>query len=317
MKGNILSDEEIANIAYDYYSSNLNIADISQKYNLSRYKISQAIQEALSKHIVTISIRRGVKRNLALEEQFKELFGLKEAFILRKYETKIKDQRKLVYFAAQQLQNYFQRCQNIGLTWGTTLLDIINNFQNEKNHDLNFVQLLGSPVDTQHRKASLVHIAAKKFDGKYRILPAPLYVTNHNLVTELKNEPFYQLLDSDYRKLDLVFTGIGTMQSVDEDEFARKYYKKIVFNGIKSNQVAGFIFGRPYTIDGKVFDQVDKYITGIERDEITQIPIRVVIEKNRFKAKALLGALRTGYVTHLMTNEGIAQRIMQEIEEGM
>lgn len=317
MSGNNLSDEEIANIAYDYYSSNLNIADIAYKYDLSRYRISKAIEEALSKHIVTINVRRGVKRNVVLEEQFKRMFGLKEAYILRKYETKIRDDRKLVYFSAQQLQNYFQTCQNIGLTWGTTLLDIINNFQVEENEKLNFVQLSGTPIDTQHRKIPLVHLIAQKFDSNYSILPAPLYVTNPQLLSDLEKQPFYQVIDSYYKKLDIIFTGIGTIQSFDEDEFTKKYYKDTIFNGIDSEQVAGFIFGRPYTIDGKVFDQVDQYITGIKQEEIVNVPIRMVIEKNRFKSKALLGALRTGYVTHLMTNEGIAQRIMQQIEAGM
>ncbi len=309
-----LSDEELGNIAYDFYTNKLNIEDISQKYELSRYKVTKAIEQAQAKHIVTIKVRRGVKRNIALEEQFKSMFGLKEAFILRKLETKTEDETVMVSFAAQVLQNYILARHNIGLTWGTSSLDIVKNFQAEEAHQLTFVQLLGVPLETKHRKDPLAETVAKKFDSNYRILPVPLYVVNPKVKLLLEQEPFYQFLTSYYHKLDLLFTGIGTMQSVEEDEFTREKYEQTVFKGLNREQVAGLIFGRPYDIKGRIYNQVDQYILGIEQAELRKVPVRFVIEKNRFKARALLGALRTGYITHLVTNEGIALRIMQQIQ---
>ncbi len=36
-----LTDEQLADIAHDFYLSKLNIGEISQKYNLSRYLITK------------------------------------------------------------------------------------------------------------------------------------------------------------------------------------------------------------------------------------------------------------------------------------
>ena len=41
-----LSDEELASIAHDFYLSKLNIAEISEKYDLSRYIITKALEDA-------------------------------------------------------------------------------------------------------------------------------------------------------------------------------------------------------------------------------------------------------------------------------
>ena len=41
-----LTDEQLANIAHDFYLSQLNIADISQKYDLSRYLIAKSRVES-------------------------------------------------------------------------------------------------------------------------------------------------------------------------------------------------------------------------------------------------------------------------------
>lgn len=311
-----LSNEQLASIAHDYYLSNLNLADISQKYNLSRYLVDKALSEARIKHIVQISIHNDEsRRNIELEYYFKQLFNLKEAFVLRKGNTKIEDEENLVRFAAEQIQNYLKTSHTVGLTWGTTSLDIINNFQEVDRPDLTFVQLLGITADSGHRKNPLVQQAAYKFNAHYQELPAPIYCVNPKLVTLFKQEPLFQDLEESYRKLDLAFTGIGTIQSIEENEMMQRQYAPNIFNKINKKKIAGFIFGRPYTIDGKIFSEIDPYTCGISEEEIKQIPIRFVIEKNRFKADSLLGALNTGLITHLVINEGIAQRILQKIRE--
>lgn len=89
-----LSNDQLANIAHDYYISKLNIAEISAKYNLSRYLIDKALSDAEKTGIVQINIKEGAKRNPGLEKTFRQQFGLKEAFILKKLKTKNQDSEK-------------------------------------------------------------------------------------------------------------------------------------------------------------------------------------------------------------------------------
>lgn len=103
-----LSNDQLANIAHDYYISKLNIAEISAKYNLSRYLIDKALSDAEKTGIVQINIKEGAKQNPGLEKSFRQQFGLKEAFILKKLETKNQDSEKIVSFAAEQIQSYMQ-----------------------------------------------------------------------------------------------------------------------------------------------------------------------------------------------------------------
>lgn len=44
-----LTNDQLANIAHDFYISKLNIAEISSKYQLSRYLIGKALDEAQEK----------------------------------------------------------------------------------------------------------------------------------------------------------------------------------------------------------------------------------------------------------------------------
>ncbi|MDF7638985.1 sugar-binding domain-containing protein [Lactobacillus sp. ESL0791] len=309
-----LSDEELANIAHDYYLSKLNIAEIGKKFGLSRYLIDKALELAEDKGIVKINIYQSVKQNAQLERDFKRLFNLKNVFILENQDTKNQDNEEIVSFAAKQLQSYANSAHTIALTWGTLVQDIINNFDQEDRTDLTFVQPLGQVIRSDKNKYPLVQGAADKFNANCLTLPAPLYAANPALVQALHEEPFYQNLQNYYKKIDLIFTNVGTSQSLESDQFFMKYYNEEVFAGIDRSKIAGIIFGRPFDINGNFFAQIDEHICGISLNDLMKIPKRFLVVKNRFKEDALLGALRSGLITHLVTNSGIAERVLQKNE---
>lgn len=310
----LLTDEQLANIAHDYFLSKLNIADISKKYNLSRYLITKAIEEAQDKGIVKISIYQSPKRAQTLEREFQRLFDLKEVYILEDKETKNQDNEMIVNYAAKQIQNYINSAHVVGLTWGTLLRDIIDNFSDDNREDLTFVQILGQVVNASKRKQQLIQHAANKFSAKGLTFPAPLYAIDSNLVQKIHKEPYYKYIEKYFPKIDLIFASIGTIQSLESGQFFMDYYAQELFSELNPDQFAGIIFGRPYDIKGRFYSPIEPHITGISLSDILKVPNRFIIVKNRFKEDALLGALRTGVITHLITTSGIAERVLHKNE---
>lgn len=308
----LLTNEQLANIAHDYFLSHLNIADISKKYNLSRYLITKAIEDAQDKGIVKISIYQSPKRAQNLEREFQQLFNLKEVDILEDLETKNQDNEMIVNYAAKQIQNYFKSASVVGLTWGTLLRDIINNFAEENHRNLTFLQLVGQPVNTSKRKRQLTQVAANKFNAQCVDFSAPLYALNQQLIIDIKEEPYYKFVEQYFSRLDLIFASIGTAQSLESGQFFMKYYADKLFPDLDRMQIAGIICGRPYDIKGNFYQPIERHICGIKLADIMNVPDRFVIVKNRFKEDALLGALRSGIITHLITTSGIAKRVLQK-----
>ena len=75
------------------------------------------------------------------------------------------------------------------------------------------------------------------------------------------------------------------------------------------------IFGRPYDHEGHFFSSITDKIIGISDQQIVKTPVRFVVVNDRFKSEALLGALKSGIITHLVTSETIADRVLQLQEE--
>lgn len=255
-----LTDEQLASIAHDFYLSKLNIAEISQKYNLSRYLIAKAPDDAEMRGIVKIKITQGIKRNHVLNP-------LKEVFILKDSEHGSDDGEAVVNFAAKQIQTYLQNTRIAGLTWGSTVRSVINNFNEGNFNKLCFVQLLGHAINSNRRKNPLMQEAAEKFHAKSLGLPPPLYILNPKIIPALKNEPYFKIIENCYHNLDLLFTGLGTIESFKTSPFLDKNYGPRLFQNIPEEQVAGFIMGRPYNINGEFFSDFEKHICGISMNE--------------------------------------------------
>lgn len=306
-----LTDEQLADIAHDFYLSKLNIGEISQKYNLSRYLITKALDDAEMRGIVKIKITQGVKRNQLLEREFQKKFGLKEVFILNSYEDKDNDGEAVTNFAAKQIENYLQKTKIAGVSWGSTMRGVIADFSEENLPNLYFVQLLGQSINTTRRKNPLAQDAAENLHSHSLSLPTPLYVTNPKIVSVLKTEPYFKVIENCYHNLDLLFTGLGTFDAFRTNQFLMKNYGPILLKDIPQNEIVGMVMGRPYDINGHFFPSIEKYICGISMKDIMKTPIRFCVVHNRFKSKALLGALRSGIITHLVTNDAIAERVLQ------
>ena len=69
-------------IAHDYYLSKINIAEISKKYQVSRYLISKYLDEAMATGLVKININTPIERNSELEAKFKHRFPIEHIYII-------------------------------------------------------------------------------------------------------------------------------------------------------------------------------------------------------------------------------------------
>jgi DNA-binding transcriptional regulator LsrR (DeoR family) len=159
-----------------------------------------------------------------------------------------------------------------------------------------------------------VEKAATKFGAPYLTMPGPLYIMNNDARIALQKEPALFPAFNTASRMDLLFTGIGTLSSVDTIPVWKQHQTEI-FKGVDLEQVAGMLYGRPYDINGNILNMTDDKTFGISVDNIMTTTHRIGIVKSKFKARALLGALRGQLLTEVVTNEAVANRVLLEENE--
>lgn len=305
----------LVDLAQDYYLNHLNLGEISAKYDISRYKISKYLTEAVDKKIVTISISSPFSRSNDLENRLKAIFPNPNFYILKNTEDIAHENDRFYSFAAKYLQDLIDGKKIIGLTWGDTIYHVIDSFQTTAKDNMVFTQFIGENGKHNSLAGSMrmVQKVATRYNGKYLTIDAPLYIINKEVRRLLSLEPAIQPTLATAQQLDLIFTSIGTLDSINSIG-SWDSSKNILFPNVNPNSIAALVYGRPIDKNGKLLiSQEDDKVFGINFKKVLEVPTRVAIVNDKFKSSALKAALQGNYFTDVILNEPTANKILAEL----
>lgn len=310
-----MSEEEIQNdllinLVKDYYLHNIPITDLSKKYDLSRYKILKKLEEAKSTGIVSIAINFPFTRNMELETFFNRYFKTKVK-VLKGNEALLKQDLHFYNFCAKIAQEEIIKAKIVALSWGDSVYRVIEQFKPTIRENLTFTQFIGEIGKYQSLAGSLrlVQKAANQYEANYLTLSIPLYILNKDIHEPLKQEPTISRTLKVAQKADLLITGLATPAAITSVD-AWNQNKESIF-GHEFKDAIGMVYGRAYDIDGKILNQQHDKAFGLELRDVLNIPHRLAICNNKFKAKACLGALNGNLFTDLIIDEKTALTVIQ------
>lgn len=304
-------NEFLASISNMYYNQNKTQSEIAKEFDTTRFKIAKYLQEARDKNIVTIEINRPEIRLSSLEKRFKEQFDLKEAIILKVNNNDIVDDSQTIgKTAAEYIQSILKKDSIVGLTWGKTLYHALRNIKPNNKLPLTVVQ----PFGTSGKKnistdtPSLVHLLSDKYDGNYRLLYAPLYIMDDMVRKNLAMELIINQSLLKSKKMDILLTGLGTPEAIYSTTLWKESFSQDEFIRHKA---VGALYGRLYDKEGRFLDtELNNKVFGVDLDSISMVENKVCIVTGKFKAIAILGALRGRLIDTLITDELTATKVL-------
>lgn len=157
-------------------------------------------------------------------------------------------------------------------------MNVINHFQAEVRDDLTFNQIMGHNLKHNYASGStpLVQKAAARYSAQYQTVPAPLYILNNDVRTELAKEPAFIPAFSTMSKMDMIFAGIGTLASVDTIPVWKQHLSEI-FEGVDLSQIVGMLYGRPFDIQGNILNPTTDKLFGASIDTLLAVPTELLL----------------------------------------
>ncbi|RRG17771.1 sugar-binding transcriptional regulator [Weissella viridescens] len=306
--------ELLANLSQDYYLSQLSLAELAEKYHLSRYLVNKYLDDARREGIVTINIAAPNPRNLELEKEFQKVFNIPHIYILKDNISPTETTENILNYSAHQLAPLIAQSKVVGLTWGGTIFNIINYFPVSVLENVTFTQFIGENMKYKSAAGSMrmVELAAARFSAEYLTMTGPLYIIDDATREKMSQEIAVKPAFSASKQMDLLFTTLGTLASLESIP-TWKENLDMILGDINQDDVAGMLYGRPFDVDGHFLNEDHDKVFGLSVDEIMATPRRFGIVKSKFKTKAALGALRGKFLTDMVTTESIARRILSEM----
>ena len=308
-------EELLADVAQMYYEEGLTQADISQSIGVTRSAVSRMLSEARKKGIVNIRINRPMRYDEELEIDLAKRFKLRRARVLIWGEQGgYKELReRLGKVGGNLLLEILAPDTIVGVAWGTTVSATIDALAIDDPVPVKVVQLVGVLGSSSHAYNAnvLVERLASKMGGEGIYLYTPFIVENADTARSLLNTRQVRDALAIGKKCDVALLGIGTTESKYSSLFKGGHLSKRMLEKLRKQGAVGDVSAHHFDIQGDVPDtDFHERLVGIALEDLLAIPIRIGVAGNRAKARAILGALRGGYVNVLITDNGTAQEIL-------
>ncbi|MGL4651660.1 MAG: sugar-binding transcriptional regulator [Caldilineaceae bacterium] len=300
-------------IAKAYYEDGQTQDQIGKRFGLSRIKISRLLNQARQSRVVQISITPPADSFGDLERDLERAYALDEVVVVSAHgESQAAVVPDLGAAAAGYLARSLAELEVVAISWGSTLLAIIENLTPQNLPDLRVVQMLGGlgSAEAETYGADLALRMATTLGARMRHFPSPGIVTSpvvrEALLQDANVADTLQLA----ARANLAVVGIGTPAPntvmrqagiLTDDEIA----------DLTELGAVGDIALRFFDADGVTVDHpVNQRVLGLDLEQIKRIPRVVGVAGGAEKLAVIRAAAIGGLVNVLITDEGTARALL-------
>jgi len=308
-KSEILRLVEISRL---YYEEGLTQAEIAKKLDISRPAVSKLLSEAKLRGIVKIEIKSPLESNENLLQTLAERYNLEGGLIVQTGASEpALRKRFFTSQASEYVEKMIHEVIHVGLGWGSEtggIIDELHTIPQVTQENGTVCPLLGSaPNDIKWFQSNeLVRIFSNKTGYTPYYLPAPAFpMSVHNKrLFEQTNE--YKKVSSLWDRLDMALLGIGTYPSVPDQATAARFGNKLKKEGAVG-MMATYYFDR----HGRFIESENDIVIRIPLEALRKTRIVLAVGSGLEKIHAIIGALKTGLITYLVTDEETAQKVIE------
>ena len=302
---------------YYLYEKGMTQTEIAKRLNISRVTLSKWLEEAKAENMIKFQIVdvKGELPLLHLEEEMKELFGLRDVKVINSENTDDSGTMwKLAAHSAPYFQQLIRSDMKIGLTWGRTLNAMISELP--KSYDvrnLSVYTLVGSVSGSAAFQPNiLAQNLLNKFSGSLKIITAPFLCPTEQLCSDFRRMKEVAGILDNAKYFDMTLVGIGE-EPMDPDVALSDYpFDTAMIRDLIAHGAVGDICGNFFDIDGRLCDTAIKSrILSVDITELPKHKMVVGIGGGSRKVKSILGALRGGYLDILITDSQTAMAVVE------
>jgi len=300
----------LTDIARRFYLGEESQIDIARDLGLDPSTVSRYLKRAREEGIVHIEIRSPRRQDVDLGRDVALRYGIARVVVAPKSDDL---DEAFGPIAAEFVGGLLRSGMRLGVSWGQTLAAVIRHLRPGLVGGLSIAQLAGGINDPTAgiQGNELVREAAELFPGsQVYYLHAPAIVGSAATHDVLLTDRTVQAALEVGGRSELALVGIGQMEPgatlyrgghVGMDDWAR----------LLDAGAVGNINTRFFDADGSPVDFLEGRTMAISWSALRAIPTVVAVAVGRDRADAIRGALATGCVDILITDEPTAQALVE------
>ncbi len=302
----ILQKKQMQEAATLYYEKKYTQSEVAQLMNLSRQTVSKLLNDAIKEKIVEIRIHNPEITCADLEQAICNKYKIKNAIICGVSSgDKSLCQLMTVKKASSYIKTLLERGnQNVALSWGHTIQMLIEEFQYINTKDNVVFPLFGATDQEQacYLSNELARSFADKISARVNYAWFPYHPDNIEDCELFKKTSYYKKLNDSWSNIDIAIIGIGN------NEIIRTFGKIFGYNE-KCMSAIGDVSTHFFDINGEFIELYENTLCA-SKENLKNAKQTIAIACGDDKIEAIHGALRTGVIDTLITDEYTAQKTL-------
>jgi len=307
----------LIDVSVMYYLEGKTQNEIAKALFISRPKVSRLLKKAREENIVDININYESDTLEKLQNEIKRKFNINNVVTVKTL-TSYQDTRKEIGKAASKvLLEEIKDGMTIGISWGSYVRSTVAQMKSKKIDNVKIVELFGA-ISYDLGEAGMLSIGttlSSKIGGKLYPLPSPIYMEDKAAREALINSPIIKNSLNMIENCDLIISGLGVIDRDIPQTLWDVYVENDAKDRIKSMGGVGFLCAHFFDENGEFLDlDINKNIIGIKTESIKKNKI-ILAAGGKKKAKAILAALRGGYVDTLVSDDKTLRYVLELMEK--
>lgn len=306
----------LVQIAKLYYEEGYGQEKISQILDLSRPYVSKLLNAAREEGIVRIQVIDPLNVESALEQEFRERFGLLKAIIVPR-DNEVDSLTHVAEAGVRYLDSILEDGSVIATSWGRTLHACSRVLTARPDlRDLVSAQICGGVSDVSHTvyASDIAKNFSRNLGTSAYTLTAPAVVGSREVGDLLKNDltvarVFHYTNEA---KIALFTAGAFGMGSA---LYRAGFLNEKEMHQLEKRGAVGDVCSHVININGEICDsELDERTIALPLDALKKKEYRICVGEGFGKADSMIGALRGGLVNVLVTNEETAERMLERLD---
>jgi deoxyribonucleoside regulator len=303
----------LAEIATLYYEENLTQEEIGKRLGISRSGVSRLLARSREVGLVDIVIHHPLQTAHELQQELVARYNLRDAQVLLNPHPQEHVLAKLGALAARYVDRQLGDDMTVGLSWGTSMLQLVSALHPLRRLRLNVVQLMGS-ISANSPDVDGPEIArrfAALYGAQCYYLHAPLLVASAALRDALLRERGMQETIAMMGQMQMAIVGVGATSAGGSGLVRAGYLNEQELAAVRAQGAVGDVSG--YFLDqaGNVCPlELHERLVAVPLDLLRQTPQVIAVAAGATKAAPLLAAVRSGLVRTVITDESCAKEML-------
>jgi len=300
--------DHLIDVATQFYLHGRTQIEIARDLGLDPSTVSRYLKRAREEGIVHVEIRPPRRRHLELGREIAERFDVSRAVVVP---DEGDEGLSLASVAAEYVGSFLRNGMHIGVSWGRTVCSVVRHMQPGLVSRLTISQIAGgldesSPGIQGHELVR--HLAELYPDSRVQYLHAPMIVDSLAISNALLSDRSIQASLAEAARAEMALVGVGTLDA--EATVVRGQLRREDRTQLLAAGAVGSLNTRFFDALGQPAGNLDERTIAMSWEDLRAIPTVIAVAAGPKKAAAIVGALRSGAVDVLVTDEVTASLML-------